>query len=99
MKETVQDVNEGLSAWLGDLGQAKYVSGPHFPIKLSTSRGLTFLACLFDLGVWDGMDFNHSEKKTGAFIFKTESRSDLIRLISAELIYVACWLNSFIRAV
>lgn len=45
------------------------------------------------------MDFNHSGKKTGAFIFKTESSSDLVRAISTDLKYVACWLNWFVRAV
>lgn len=56
-------------------------------------------AYLFDWDVGGGMDFNHSGKKTGAFIFKTESSSDLVRAISTDLKYVACWLNWFVRAV
>lgn len=94
MKETVQDVNEvetWASAWLWDLRHARQ------PLWVSVSSSVRLKACLFDLGVWDGMNFNHRGKKTGVFIFKTQSRSNSIRLISTRLICIACRLNWFIK--
>lgn len=85
----------------------KWSPGPlHLAVKSwacqETSLGFSILVCEAEnmslwFGLVGGMNFNHSGKKRGAFIFKTESRSNLIRLISTGLIYVAFWLNWFIR--
>lgn len=73
MKETVPDVNEGLSAWLGDLGRAKYVSGPHFPVKLSTSWGLTCLPCRFDRVYGMGWILTTVRRKLGRLFLKQKA--------------------------
>lgn len=94
MKEIVQDVNE-VETW---------ASLPGCEI-LDMPGNLSGLQCL---RLWDwkhvslvwvyGMGWILTTgKKTEVFIFKTQSRSDSIRLISTRLICIACRLNWFIR--